>query len=504
MHKKFKFIFLTLIIIFSVFLSGCRYNMFWNEEDEIIGESENYVISKDSNGEYYISGFTNKGLAAKTLRVIKYEYIDSIAYEISYVDDIFKNHTYVRTLLIDLPSDKLNIKGCKNLRVVQISQENLIDPDSFFEGLRNIDIYIIDSLDTYEDKEFLKKNNVYYEGYKEIGNFEALTFFEYTSLGIILISLVLCALALWIMFYHFKKEGFLGSSNVLAISCSSGLIVYFITTLVLLFIGKENLIYFKGLPFLLPISFLGLAWMMKEELETKYNKLFLVSFIISSATIILNLIIMESMQLIISELVALLIVTLLIYLIYYFLDNVSGFANVLIILSLLIACPIVYLCDMLLAFVFSNVIASIIFFVLVALLIAFIIWRIIKSKGKNNIVSDYVKPIKTVKDESPVPELNGVFFSKVELPDDFKWDFKPSAFVRGETLYIHGSIVTKKIYDSEYSYERDIEKCKKVVYKSLGEIFTQYFEEHPNSKIKYFDMTEVKIYSRKRTSYKNY
>lgn len=53
MSKRIKFILFSIAIIFSLFLTSCRYEMFFEEDNNKIGETEHFIISKDSMGEYY-------------------------------------------------------------------------------------------------------------------------------------------------------------------------------------------------------------------------------------------------------------------------------------------------------------------------------------------------------------------------------------------------------------------------------------------------------------------
>ena len=162
MKKGIKLVFFSLIFILSLFLSSCRYKMPWDEKINEIGETEFFIISLDDKGEYYISGFTNRGLEAKMLNIPKTAIIDDNEYKISYVDDIFINHKYVRTLIINISSDNISINGCKSLRAVQISQDNLKNPDSFFKGLSNINVYITNNSYLYDEEAFGNNNYIYY------------------------------------------------------------------------------------------------------------------------------------------------------------------------------------------------------------------------------------------------------------------------------------------------------------------------------------------------------
>ena len=55
MRKLLRFMLISFVLISILFLSSCRYKMFWDKKDIEIGSIENYVISEDKNGEYYIS-----------------------------------------------------------------------------------------------------------------------------------------------------------------------------------------------------------------------------------------------------------------------------------------------------------------------------------------------------------------------------------------------------------------------------------------------------------------
>ena len=71
MRKLLRFMLISFVLISILFLSSCRYKMFWDKKDIEIGSIENYVISEDKNGEYYISAFTNKGIENSVIKTIK-------------------------------------------------------------------------------------------------------------------------------------------------------------------------------------------------------------------------------------------------------------------------------------------------------------------------------------------------------------------------------------------------------------------------------------------------
>lgn len=485
MNKKIKLAALAILVLFSVMLTGCRYNMFWEKNDEVIGETDNFTISKDSSNAYYISGFTDKGLAAKVLTIPNYVNIENNSYAISYVADIFEEHSYVRKLFIEIPSDKLSINGCHSIRMIQISQKNLIKPEIFFEGLENIDIYITDSYYTYDNNSFCINNNVYYDYAPKLDLFDCLTSYEYFALGIIAIS-VLIALIGFIAIIKLIKTGYLDKGyKFVSVLCCIWLMAYILITSILTLMGKENIIYFKGVSFLLPFIFATISIIASDESEDGYFKLFIAGLILSGIGIVLNLIFIESYELVLAEIASIIIIAGLVSLIKKSIDAINVAYIILIVVGFLLIIPSVYLCDILLESIFSDMVSTLIFggiFIILGIGIAAMLFGF--EIGLDDSESTKSKP---------VPQFNGLFFSKIELSSDFFWEYKPDVSIKNNVIYISGYIKSLKTYSSKWRAEEAVEECKKEIAKSISSILLHYYADHQDSELYSLDISKISI-----------
>ena len=443
------------------------------EEESIIGETEHFIISQDSNGEYYISGFTNKGLGAKKLTIYDNVSIDGNNYQISYVDDIFKHHSYVRVLNVSIASDKVNIKGCNSIRVVQISQGNLIDGNSFFEGLRNINIYINDSTYTYENEEFCKNNNIYYDTVPEISNFDCLTIYEYVlfvlkGLGIILAGVAFAAIFIFIKSFLADKEYAAG------FMCCIGLGIYAVGAVVPIVFGFENMLYLKGIPYLLPVSLAVATFVVKDEMERNVGQFLLGCLIASGVGIIIEFILMESITLILAELLAIALISLLVLVLKALYENVKVLFILLFGITLIAVPASVFLCDLLLKYVLSNMNAIIISGVISLIIIVILVLVLIKTL-KNLSKTKYSKKI-------PWPKFNGIFTCKIFLPYGFEWEYKPVVIYKDEVFIFSGRVKSTKKYRTKSESSADWEKCLDAMDDSIKTILKCYYTDYPNAK----------------------
>ena len=497
--KRIKFILFSIAIIFSLFLTSCRYEMFFEEDNNKIGETEHFIISKDSMGEYYISGFTNKGLGSKVLTIPEYVNINEDIYYISYVDDIFKHHSYVRQLNISIPTDKININGCNSIRVVYLSQENLVNPDVFFKGLRNIDVYVVESTYTYQDEEFLKHNNVYYDVAPEVGNFDNLTIYEYISLGISAIGLIIAISVGYALIVFLKSESPNDHNQISAFLCVVGLGIYAIGTAILTYLGYEDLIYIKGSLFMLPVILAIACFIVKDEMvDDKIFKFFLISLIASGVVVIADLIASESITLILAELLAIFILALLVGLTKFFQTRIGIFFMVLS-FALIFGTPVsVYLCDLLLNLIFGNLFLMIISGIII--LAAIIIFIIILIK----IIKNFVNRDDVYVESIPKPEFNGIFGCNISLPNGFRWEFKPTITYQGDSIIFFGKIVSEKVYSSEDEADKAWARCTEKMYESAKSIVHSHYNMYPNSQFyEYYDFKNVEFrYKIKRQYYK--
>lgn len=474
MNKKIKIIFFSLVALFSLFLSGCRYNTFY-EDDLSVGETEHFIISQDLEEKYYISGFTNKGLAAKELTIPQYAYINDCAYAISYVDDIFKHHSYVRKLNINIPTDKINIKGCNSIRIIQVSQDNLVNPDIFFKGLKNIDVYINDYSYTYENEVFSKNINIYYGAAPKLKNFDYLTTYEYIDLGITAVCVIIAAITFYALFVFIKSDCVWDHNSIAAKACCGGLIIYAIATIVLLLIRMENLIYIKGIPFLVPLSLAISIFITRDEVENNVDKLLIGFLIASGLSLIVDLIFIESINLVLAHILAIAFIALLVALIKLLHNNRMHILFVMLSIITLLVTPVsIWLCDLLLNFIFSNLFAMIISILVLVLAIVIIIIVIIKALKNSSDEDKYM-------DSIPLPEFNGIFASKLNIPYGFKWEAKPIAHVKGDSILICGRVIYEKKV-SKHEHIMLTRECSDTIWESVKTIMDNYYLKYPNAK----------------------
>lgn len=488
MNKKLKLVFFSLLVLFSLFLTSCRYNMFWENNTNKIGETKDFIISQNTDGEYYISGFTNKGLSAKNITIPEYVSIDDNQYKISYVADIFKHHSYVRMLNINIPSDKINIKGCNSIRVIQISQDNLINPESFFKGLNNIDIYINDYSYTYEVEEF-DNNIIHYGTAPKLNNFDNLTIYEYIKYGIVVVGIIISAIAFYALFVFIKSDCVWDYNSTAAKACCGGLIVYVVASVILILFGQENLIYIKGIQFIVPLALVIAIFITKAEVDNNVDKLLIGLLIASGVAIIVDLIFLESISILLANALAIIFIALLVGLIKVLHNNkINALFIILSVITLLVTPVSVYLCDLLLSFIFGNLFAMIISILI--LIIAIVVTIIVIRKV---IINSSLSEDKYM-DSIPLPEFNGIFASKLNVPYGFKWELKPVAYLKGDTIYIRGRVRYEKLVSGICEHQQLTNECSDKIWESVEIIMDDYYREYPNAKSYKVDIRGVEVW----------
>lgn len=501
MRRFLKLMLASFVLISILFLSGCRYKMFWDNKDVEIGSTENYIISEDENGEYYISAFTNEGLSKKTLSIPKIVIIDDNKYVISYVAEIFKDHSYVRKLYIEIPTNKLCIKGCNSIRVIQVSQENLIDPDAFFEGLTDIDIYVTDSTYEYDsDADFTLNNNIYYDYSTKLDTFDKYTRYEYIIIGITIGSIIIAVISLIAMIKLIKDVLLSIESNVCIVISCIFLLVYILGTIILFFKGEENNLYFKGTPLLLPFILAIASFVSNVEREDKYHKLFFIGLIISTIGVVINIIFAESKALLLPEIIMVIVLLGILLLIHVALAESKILSYILTIIALLIIIPSIYLCDMLLGIILNDpLIGVIIVCVLIgiSLIICKKVFGIEVSYDSGSSSSYSTESASTTTSSSldyiPYPKFSGFLGTKITLPDDFYWTNSPYVKIKNQIIYISGYIKCSRTYDTEFEAKEASKYCFKKMMESIYSILEDHYYQYPEDHRYLVDASKVEI-----------
>lgn len=258
-------------------------------------------------------------------------------------------------------------------------------------------------------------------------------------------------------------------------ACCGGLIVYVVATAVLLLIGKENLIYIKGIPLLVPLSLAISIFITKDEVENNVDKLLIGLLIASGLALIVDLIFIESISLVLAHILAIAFIALLVALIKLLHNNRMHILFVILSIITLLVTPVsIWLSDLLLNFIFGNLFAMIISILVLILAIVIIIIVIIKSLKNSSDDDKYM-------DSIPLPEFNGIFASKLNIPYGFKWEAKPSAHVKGNSILICGRVT----YEKKVSKQEHImltRECSDTIWESVKIIMADYYRQYPNAK----------------------